>query len=86
MYEKIDPATDQSIAALLRASRKSKGLTQRQVADKAGLLIRHYTRFECCERSLLVASFNTTMAVLEAPDIDPDYFAATYVDAYNQSV
>ena len=71
MYEKISPGTDQSIAALLRDRRKSKGMTQQQIADKAGLKIRHYTRFECCERSLLVASFNTTMAILSVTPYRP---------------
>ena len=79
MYEKISPETDQEIAALLRANRKCMGMTQQQAANKAGLRLRHYTKFECCERSLLAASFNTTMSVLEALGIDPDDFVKKYV-------
>ena len=74
------PEINQSIAALLRANRKAKGMTQQQTANRAGLNIRHYQQFENCGRSLLSASFKTTMAVLDALEIDPDAFVETYVN------
>ena len=78
MLEKISAETNQSIAELLRRHRKAKGWTQQRTASEAGLAHRHYQRFEECTRSLLSASFKTTMAVLEALEIDPDFFAEKY--------
>ncbi len=33
----------------LRAARKAKGMTQRAVADKLGIGLRHYKKIECGE-------------------------------------
>ena len=79
MHEKASHEQDKDISALLRQKRQSKKLTQKQVADKAGMDIRQYQHFEYCERSLITASFSTTMAVLGALDIDADYFIETYI-------
>ena len=57
---------------ILKRARKAKGMTLQQVADKAGINIRQYQRFERGDRSLLNASFQITMAVCFALDIDPD--------------
>ena len=80
MHEKACYELDKEISELLRRKRKSKKLTQKQVADKAGLDIRQYQRFEYCERSLITASFSITMAVLGALDIDADYFIKIYIN------
>ena len=84
MSEKARLATDCEIAALIRARRKSKNLTQQQVADRADMNIRHYQHFEGGERSLVTASFFTTMAVLAALEIDPDSFIRAYVKVYRK--
>ena len=55
---------------LLKEQRVIKGLTQQQVADKAGILIQHYQKFEGGERNLRTASFDVACRVLEALDLD----------------
>ena len=82
MYEKFNPEKNLQIATLLRAKRKSKHLTLKQVAERAEINIRHYQQFESGGRCLATASFNTTMAVLSALEIDPDVFVKAYVKVY----
>ena len=79
MYEKISKTTDSEIAELIKSRRKSMRLTQKQTAEKAGLALRHYQHFENCERSLLTASFSTTMAILDALEINAKAFISIYV-------
>ena len=55
---------------LLKERRVTCGLTQQQVADKAGILIQHYQKFEGGERNLRTASFDVACRVLEALDLD----------------
>lgn len=55
---------------LLKEQRVTNGLTQQQVADKAGILIQHYQKFESGERNLRTASFDVACRVLEALDLD----------------
>ena len=55
---------------LLTTARKRLGLTQQQVADKAGINSRHYQMFEGGTRKLSSASFSTTTRVLEALELD----------------
>ena len=43
---------------LLKEQRVIKGMTQQQVAAKAGILIQHYQKFEGGERNLRTASFD----------------------------
>lgn len=76
---------DKKIAALLRFRRKDKNLTQREAANRAGINIRHYQQFEGCGRSLITASFSTTMGVLTALEIEPYAFIETYVKVYEES-
>jgi transcriptional regulator with XRE-family HTH domain len=56
---------------ILKTARKSKCLTQKQVADRAGIRLRQYHRFESKERNLISASFRIAMAVCEALEIEP---------------
>ena len=76
---KIPEETNREIKILLRSTRKTLGLTQQKVADRAGLHIAQYQKFEGGQRGMLSASFETTMAVLEALEIDPDVFVKQYV-------
>ena len=65
---------------LLKERRVTCGLTQQQVADKAGILIQHYQKFESGERNLRTASFDVACRVLEALDLDiVKYFHQEYV-------
>ena len=54
----------------LKAQRLRLGLTQKQVADKAGILLQHYQKFEGGERNLRTASFDLACRVLEALEVD----------------
>lgn len=65
---------------LLKEQRVVNGMTQQQVADKAGILIQHYQKFEGGERNLRTASFDVACRVLEALDLDiVKYFHHEYV-------
>ena len=65
---------------LLKERRVTCGLTQQQVADKAGILIQHYQKFESGERNLRTASFDVACRVLEALDLDiVKFFHKEYV-------
>ena len=54
---------------ILKAARKSKGMTQQTVADAAGIHMRHYQMFESGTRDLLNASFRVAYAVCKALDV-----------------
>ena len=54
----------------LKDQRIRIGLTQKQVADKAGILLQHYQKFEGGERNLRTASFDVACRVLEALEVD----------------
>ena len=55
---------------LLRERRVVLGLTQQQVADKAGIKLPQYQKFEGGQRNLRTASFQIACRVLEALDLD----------------
>jgi transcriptional regulator with XRE-family HTH domain len=55
---------------MLKTVRISKGMTQQNVADEAGIGLRQYQKFESGERKLINASFWTGAAVLQALGID----------------
>lgn len=57
---------------LLKAVRTSKGMTQQEVANLAGVHLRQYRRYECGERSLYKAAFWTGIAICNALDIRPE--------------
>ena len=71
---------DKEIADALRAQRDIKGLTQFQVAERAGVCPHLYGRFECCSRSFLTARFKTVTGVLDALGINATEFAKKYVE------
>ena len=53
------------IKDILKTARKSKGMTQQEVADAAGINIRHYQCFEGGKRDLNNASFRLACAVYQ---------------------
>ena len=60
---------------ILKEKRVTAGLTQQQVADKAGIKLQQYQKFESGERNLRTASFQIACSVLEALDLDiVEYF------------
>jgi len=60
---------------VLKKRRNQLGLTQQEVAEKAGINIKQYQRFETGERELTDASFMTTCQVLKALDMDAGKYA-----------
>lgn len=61
---------------VLKKRRKQLGMTLQDVADKAGIGIKQYQRFEAGDRELASASFMTTVQVIKALDLDPVKYAA----------
>lgn len=60
--------------AYLYCRRKELGLTQQQVADRAGIKLIQYQRFERGERSMASASFRIGMAICDVLKLDPHRF------------
>ena len=61
---------------ILKKRRKQLGLTLQEVADRAGISIKQYQRFESGDRELASASFSTTFQVLRALELDTEKYAA----------
>lgn len=60
----------------LKRRRTRLGLTQQEVAEKAGIQIKQYQRFEAGERDLNDASFMVAYKILKALEMDVDRYAA----------
>lgn len=58
----------------LAEQRKALGLTQQQVANRAGINIRQYQRLETNERSLASTSFRIGLNICCALKINPMYY------------
>ena len=63
---------------VLRERRVVLGLTQQQVADRAGIKLQQYQKFESGERSILTASFVIACKVLNALKINIEDFYNAY--------
>ena len=61
---------------VLKKRRIQMGLTLQEVANKAGIDIKQYQRFESGDRELASASFATTVQVLKALDLDAEKYTA----------
>ena len=67
-------------SSILHEWRIVHGLTQRQVAEKAGITQQQYQYFESGKRDLRRSSFTTACKVLEALDMDiVKFFHGEYV-------
>ena len=66
--------------------REALGLTQQQVADKAGILIRQYQRLESGERSLDSTSFRIGLNICHALQIDPRFYCQARTKEEGQRV
>ena len=70
----------QKVNELLREKRIEQNMTLKAVAEKAGIALRQYQRYESGERDLLAASFVVTCNVLEVLEIDIKDFFHSYND------
>lgn len=61
---------------VLKKHRQKLGLTLQQVADKAGIQIKQYQRFEAGDRELSDAGFITVYKVLKALEMDLEKYAS----------
>lgn len=61
----------ESPIAFLKQRRQELGLTQKQVAETAGIKLRRYQRYEDGEVDFRSADFDSAMAVCYALKIDP---------------
>lgn len=68
----------------LAKQREALGLTQQQVADRAGFLIRQYQRLESGERSLDSTSFRIGLNVCYALQIDPRFYCEARIKEAGQ--
>lgn len=55
-----------SMNGVLREKRIMAGLTQKQVADRAGIALQQYQKFESGERNIMNSSFQIACRVIEA--------------------
>lgn len=58
----------------LRHQREAMKMTQQEVADAAGILLRQYQRLESGERSMSSASLRIGLAVCDVLKLDPHRF------------
>ncbi len=63
--------TIQTDGGILRERREMLGLTQQQVADKAGIQLRQYQRFETNERGISGASMRIGLSICSVLKINP---------------
>lgn len=59
---------------VLREKRVVLGLTQKQVADKAKVVLQQYQKFESGERNIMTSSFQLACRVIEALGMDVSKF------------
>lgn len=67
---------------ILKPLRKMFGLTQKQIADRAGIALVEYQRFEYCSRSIKTASFDIVCRVISAFD-NPRLISKFYIGEYD---
>lgn len=71
---------DRKKGNILREKRIVQNLTQQQVADRAGIKIQQYQKFESNERNIMTASFQLACKVIEALGMNAsDFFHGKYV-------
>ena len=65
---------------ILREKRVTLEMTQQQVADKAGIKLQQYQKFESGERNIMTCSFQIACRVIEALEMDiTKFFHGDYV-------
>ncbi|MDE7192981.1 MAG: helix-turn-helix domain-containing protein [Oscillospiraceae bacterium] len=64
---------------ILREKRLVLGLTQQQVANKAGIVLQQYQKFESGDRNIMTCSFRIACRVIEALEMDiTDFYHGKY--------
>ncbi len=56
--------------SILRERRVILGLTQKQVAERAGIVLQQYQKFESGERRIMTSSFELACRIIEALELD----------------
>ena len=72
-------------AGVLRQRRRQLGLTQKQVAEYAGIQVKQYQRLESGERDILNASLRIALPVCAVLKLDPYEFFGN-ADMMNKAV
>lgn len=71
---------DNKKGSILKEKRIVQNLTQQQVADKAGIKLQQYQKFESNDRNIMTASFQLACRVIEALGMNvSDFFHGNYV-------
>ena len=73
-------STQQKLGELLKERRQSLGLTQKQTADRAGIKIQQYQKFESGDRDLANSSFRLACQVVTALEFDVSKFYLEHVE------
>jgi len=68
---------------VLQNHRKELRLTQQETANRAGIMLQQYQKFESGERKLRTASFDIACGVLEALELDIEQVFREYVAKQN---
>lgn len=61
---------DNDMHSVLREKRVVLGLTQKQVADRAKIVLQQYQKIESGERSIMKCSFQVACRIIEALEMD----------------
>ena len=65
--------------SILREKRIVLGLTQKQVADKAKIVLQQYQKFESGERNIMTCSFKMACRIIEALEMNiTDFYHGEY--------
>ena len=71
---------DSNMHNILRERRVILGLTQQQIAKRAGMLVQQYQRYETGDRNIMTASFKTACKVIEALEMNvSDFYHGEYM-------
>lgn len=65
-----DKASIEQTAASLKRARQAKGLTQSEVAKKAGISENHYAQIERAEKNPTVSTFKSIISALGVSSAD----------------
>ena len=74
---------------ILREKRVILGLTQKQVAERAKVVLQQYQKFESGERNIMTCSFQLACRIIEALEMNiSDFYHGEYAlgeEVYNSS-
>lgn len=86
-YKGLDPINGwiiiETSGGILARRREELGLTKQQVADRAHILLKQYTRLENNERDIRSSSFRIAMSICHALELDPNRFFPPGLERFN---